>query len=119
MADLTVVYPMWNEESSIHLAVRSAQEAGDALVAAGRLDGYEILIVDDASTDATPAIADELAAADPDHVTVVHHAENRGLGGSLKTGLGAARGELVLYTDADLPCDLLETLPKAVRLLEL
>ena len=110
---------MWNEESSIHLALTAAREAGDALVAAKRLGGYEVLVVNDASTDATGAIADELAAADPDHITVVHHDENRGLGGSLKTGLTNATGDLVLYTDADLPCDLLETLPRAVRLLDL
>jgi predicted glycoside hydrolase/deacetylase ChbG (UPF0249 family) len=115
---LTVVYPMWNEENSIHLAVEAAHEACQTLVRQGELGDYGILVVDDASSDATPAIADAIAAADP-RVAVVHHQVNRGLGGALKTGLTNASGDLVLYTDADLPCDLLEALAKAVRLIRL
>lgn len=115
---LSIVFPMWNEESSILLAVEAAQEAVNALVAAGDIDEYEFVIVDDASTDATPAMADALAADDP-HVTVIHHAANKGLGGSIKTGLAGASGDLVLYTDADLPCDLLESLTRAVRLMRI
>jgi chitin disaccharide deacetylase len=116
---LSIVFPMWNEESSIHLAVDSAREATEALVAAGDVDDYEIVIVDDASTDATPRLADDLHEADPGHVLVTHHAVNQGLGGSIKTGLAHATGDLVLYTDADLPCDLLESLTRATRLLRL
>src|SRR5688572_25911916 len=115
-ATLSIVFPMWNEESSIRLAVDSAIEAGDALVASNDIDRYDIVIVDDASTDDTPAIADDLHAARPDRVSVVHHEHNKGLGGSIKTGLAHATGDLVLYTDADLPCDLLDGLQRAVRL---
>ena len=116
---LSIVFPMWNEEGSIHLAVDSAREATAALVEQGDIDDYEIVIVDDASTDATPRLADELHDRDPDHVTVTHHAQNQGLGGSIKTGLALATGDLVLYTDADLPCDLLESLTRATRLLRI
>ncbi len=72
-------------------------------------------MIDDKSTDRTPEIADAMAAADP-HVRVIHHDRNRKLGGSMKTGFAAATGDLVLYTDADLPFDMAE-LPRAVRLL--
>lgn len=116
---LSIVFPMWNEEGSIHLAVESAREATAALVEQGDIDDYEIVIVDDASTDATPRLADELHEADPHHLTVTHHAQNQGLGGSIKTGLELATGDLVLYTDADLPCDLLESLTRATRLLRI
>jgi predicted glycoside hydrolase/deacetylase ChbG (UPF0249 family) len=115
---LSIVFPMWNEESSIHLAVENAREAGDALVAAGEIDRYEIVIVDDASTDATPDLAAARAAADP-RIRTIRHPENKGLGGSVKTGLTTAEGDLVLYTDADLPCDLLESLTRAVRLMRI
>jgi predicted glycoside hydrolase/deacetylase ChbG (UPF0249 family) len=113
---LTIVFPMWNEESSILLAVDAAREAGEHLVESQDIDAYDIVIVDDASTDATGAMADELHDNDPDHIHVVHHQHNKGLGGSVKTGLAHATGDLVLYTDADLPCDLLDGLQKAVRL---
>jgi glycosyltransferase involved in cell wall biosynthesis len=114
---LTIFFPMWNEEALIEQTVAAAREAAEDLVVAGEIGGYEILIIDDASTDATPQIADRLAA-DDDHVRVVHHAVNRKLGGSLKTGFAEARGQLVLYTDADLPFDMAE-LAKAVRILRL
>lgn len=110
---------MWNEESSIHLAVEAAREATHALEARGDIDDHELVIVDDASTDATPRLADDLHEADPTHITVVHHTHNQGLGGSIKTGLTHATGDLVLYTDADLPCDLLDSLAKATRLVHL
>ena len=114
---LTMFFPMWNEASTIEQAVASGFEAGDGLVAAGEVGRYDILIVDDASTDATGTMADALAAADP-RVSVVHHPTNRKLGGSLKTGFAEATGELVLYTDADLPFDMVEV-AKAVRLMRI
>jgi glycosyltransferase involved in cell wall biosynthesis len=114
---LTIFFPMWNEEELIRTTVAAGREAAEELVLAGEIGTYEIVVIDDASTDATGSIADELAAADP-HVRVVHHATNRKLGGCLKTGFAEARGELVLYTDADLPFDMAE-LAKAVRLLRI
>jgi glycosyltransferase involved in cell wall biosynthesis len=114
---ITIFFPMWNEEATIERAVAAAFEAGDDLVTRNEVGGYEILIVDDASTDDTPAIADKLSGEHP-NIRVVHHDRNRKLGGSLKTGFAQARGELILYTDADLPFDMAEA-AKAVRLLRL
>jgi glycosyltransferase involved in cell wall biosynthesis len=51
-------------------------------------------------------------------VRVVHHQQNQKLGGALKSGIAAARADLILYTDADLPCDIAE-LRKALRFLRL
>jgi len=114
---LTIFFPAWNEEETIERAVAAAFDAGDGLVAAGEIEWFEVLIIDDASTDRTPEIADKLAAEN-ERVRVVHHAVNRKLGGSLRTGFTEARGELVLYTDADLPFDMAEA-AKAVRLLRI
>jgi glycosyltransferase involved in cell wall biosynthesis len=112
---LSIFFPMWNEEAYIHRAVGYAKEECEILIAQGDILDYELIIVDDASTDRTPQLADELAAADP-HVKAVHHPVNRKLGGSMKTGFAAATGDLVLYTDADLPFDMAEV-RQAVRLL--
>jgi glycosyltransferase involved in cell wall biosynthesis len=103
---------MYNEEAYIHRAVRAARAALEQTT-----PDHEIVIVDDCSTDRTGALADELARQDP-RVKVVHNAVNRRLGGTLRAGYAVATKQLLLYTDADLPFDLQEELPRAVRLLE-
>jgi len=112
---LSVFYPMWNEEDYIERALEFGHRACESLVESGDVRDYELIVVDDKSTDRTGEIADRLAAADR-HIRVIHHDRNRKLGGSMKTGFAAATGDLVLYTDADLPFDMHE-LPRAVRLL--
>jgi len=84
-------------------------------MASGEIADYELIVVNDASSDATPRLADEAAAANP-RVKVVHHPVNRKLGGSMKSGFAASTGEVIVYTDADLPFDMRE-LHKALRLL--
>lgn len=112
---LSIFFPMWNEQEYIHRAVAAATDTCQELVRSGEIEDYELIVVDDASTDRTGQIADEIAAADR-HVRVVHHERNRKLGGSIKTGLATARGDVVLYTDADLPFEMCE-LPRALRVL--
>ena len=112
---LSVFFPMWNEQDYIVRAVDAAREECDDLMASGEIADYEVIVVDDASTDRTAEIAAGLAAADP-RVRVVTHPENRKLGGSMKSGFAAATGDLVLYTDADLPFDM-HDVHKAIRLL--
>ena len=111
------VFPMWNEESIIERTIAAAAEAGDRLIEEGEVADYEIVVVDDASTDATGPLADRLAAANR-RIRVVHHPRNRKLGGSIRTGFAEASGDFVLYTDADLPFDLIETV-RAMRLLRI
>ena len=112
---LSVFFPMWNEEDYVERAVRAAEEECQRLIELGEISAYELVIVDDCSTDRTPEIADALAEADS-RIRVVHHPVNRGLGGSIKTGFDAVRGDVVLYTDADLPFEMLE-LRRALRVL--
>lgn len=112
---LSVFFPMWNEQDYIVRAVEAAREECDDLIASGDIADYEVIVVDDASTDRTGEIAASLAASDA-RVKVVTHPENRKLGGSMKSGFAAATGDLVLYTDADLPFDM-HDVHKAIRLL--
>ncbi|MEY4176197.1 MAG: hypothetical protein RI900_3362, partial [Actinomycetota bacterium] len=112
---LSIFFPMWNEEAYIERAVGYAKEECELLLGRGEILDYELIVVDDASTDSTPQMADAMAAADP-RVKVVHHPVNRKLGGSMKTGFAAATGDIVLYSDADLPWDMAEA-GRAVRLL--
>jgi glycosyltransferase involved in cell wall biosynthesis len=84
-------------------------------VLGGLTDDYEVLIVDDGSTDGSKDIAHVLAAHDA-HVRVIHHSTNRGYGAALRTGLKGASKDLVFYTDCDEPIDLAEIRPALARL---
>ncbi len=98
---LTFFFPAYNEEANIERTVTRAIEDIGPLVSS-----IEVLAIDDGSTDATPRLADELAAADP-RVRVFHQ-PNRGYGGALKAGFANARGELISFSDGDLQFDLAE-----------
>lgn len=85
----------WNEAASVAAV---AHELHAELQRLG--ERFEILIIDDGSTDGTGAIADELAATLPG-LRVHHHEANRGLGGVYRTGFAQARGELISFFPAD------------------
>lgn len=93
---LSYFFPAHNEEANLRPLVAEALGSLPALA-----EAFEIVIVDDGSRDRTPAIADELAAAHPGTVRVVHHATNLGYGAALRSGFGAARFEFVAFTDGD------------------
>jgi glycosyltransferase involved in cell wall biosynthesis len=93
---LSYFFPAHNEEANLEGLVAEALEALPALA-----ETFEIIAVDDGSTDATPLIADELAARHPDLVRVVHHPTNLGYGSALRSGFAAARYDLIAFTDGD------------------
>lgn len=97
--DLTVVVPAYNEEHRLRPTL-------DAICAHLRADperwgDWELIVVDDGSTDGTAAVAAE-AAADEPRVNVLTSEENRGKGHALRLGVLASYGRRVLVTDADL-----------------
>ncbi|MFO1484544.1 MAG: ChbG/HpnK family deacetylase [Verrucomicrobiaceae bacterium] len=94
---VSFVYPMFNEIGNIERVIRSTHA-----VARRALDEFEIIVVNDASTDGCGELAESLRAEFPE-LRVLHHDRNRKLGGALKTGFGAARMDHVLYMDSDLP----------------
>jgi glycosyltransferase involved in cell wall biosynthesis len=108
---ISLVFPMWNEEAYVHRAVAAGREALSAIT-----PDWEIICVDDCSTDRTAELVDALAREDP-RIKAVHNPRNRKLGGTLRAGYAAAAKDLVVYSDADLPFDLRE-IGRAVRLLE-
>lgn len=98
MPELSVVIPCCNEERSIP---RFRTELYPALDALGL--SYEVVAVDDGSTDGTRAALKALASEGAAHpLELVAHETNRGLGAALRTGFAAARGEWVTVLDADL-----------------
>ncbi len=62
---------------------------------------WDILVIDDGSTDGTGAIADEFSLHHPE-VKVIHHQDNRNLGAALQTGFSNASGDYVIVMDLDL-----------------
>ncbi|MFE3139018.1 glycosyltransferase [Streptomyces scopuliridis] len=109
--DLSVVIPAYNEE-------RRLRPTLDAIRAHLREDPdrwgtWELIVVDDGSTDGTAAVAAEAAAGEP-RVRVVTGGGNHGKGHALRQGVLASTGRRVLLTDADLatPIDELDRLDK-------
>lgn len=99
---LSFVLPMWNEAEGAARALRECRRVGDALVRTGRVAAIEVIAVDDGSTDATASVVEDLASLDA-AVRLVRHDQNCGIGAAIRTGLAATQGDLVAYTDADLP----------------
>jgi glycosyltransferase involved in cell wall biosynthesis len=96
VVELSYFFPVHNEEANLEGLVEEALAALPALA-----DRFEIIAVDDGSTDETGPIADRLAAANPGLVRVVHHVTNLGYGAALRSGFRAARFGLVAFTDGD------------------
>ena len=92
--------PFFNERESLPIALDTLLAAFAPL----RKDGLEVILVDDGSSDGSESIADEYAVAHP-VVRVVRHPRNLGYGRAMCTGFRACRGQVVGYTDADLPAD--------------
>ncbi|MBU4376399.1 MAG: glycosyltransferase family 2 protein [Candidatus Omnitrophica bacterium] len=91
---LSVIIPVYNEKATIEEIVRR--------VKAAEPQDKEIIIVDDCSTDGT---RDILKHVESDRIKVILHEKNTGKGGAIRTGLGAAAGDIVMLQDADLEYD--------------
>ncbi len=92
---ISVILPAWNEEANIEDTVYAV--IGTLQYVA---PNFEVIVVDDGSTDRTSEIADALAATDA-RVRVIHNRPNRGYGGALAAGFAAAEKELLFFMDSD------------------
>ncbi len=95
---LSVIVPALNEEDNIEAAVELIR---DALQSCPRISEYEIIIVNDGSTDRTPLIAENLAKRFPGHIRCLHNPKNMSLGFCYKRGLSVSRYEYVTWLAAD------------------
>jgi dolichol-phosphate mannosyltransferase len=108
--DLSIVIPMFNEADNAETTLNRVKEA-----LAPFQGTFELIAVDDGSTDNTRVLLERLAEKDP-NIRFVSYPKNRGRGKALRTGFKAATGEIVVSIDADLsydPCyirDLVEPL---------
>lgn len=91
--NLSVIIPIYNEEKFLREIIERVSETN--LV-------YEIICVDDGSSDDSPSILNELKLHNDPPILVLSHSENKGKGAAIRTGLSKVRGDLVLIQDADL-----------------
>jgi dolichol-phosphate mannosyltransferase len=94
--DVSIVIPAYNESENI---LDTAERI--AATFAGRPERWEVIFVDDGSTDDTRAVIARLAGVDP-RVVLAGYDRNAGRGRALRTGFARARGRIVVSTDADL-----------------
>jgi glycosyltransferase involved in cell wall biosynthesis len=93
---ITAVLPAFNEEAVIvDTVIRTRKALQDT-----QTPDFEVVVVDDGSTDTTPSLVGDLQAEDS-RIRTVTHEQNRGYGAALKTGFDAARMNAVWLMDSD------------------
>jgi glycosyltransferase involved in cell wall biosynthesis len=98
---ISIVVPVYNEEESLPALHREVTAAMGAM----NCEAYELILVDDGSTDKSVQIARDIQQDDPDHVTVLVLRRNFGQTAALAAGFDAAAGDIVVPMDADLQND--------------
>ena len=109
---ISFVIPLLDEEESLPALHEAVTRSMESLPFA-----YEIVFVDDGSTDQSPAVLHELYQADREHVRVIQLRRNFGKTAALSAGFARARGKIIVTLDADLQDDPSE-LPKLLAKLE-
>lgn len=93
---ISFIVPAYNEEENIRPVVQTIMAAAKACA----LDDYEILLIDDGSSDATFAVMDDMQKSCP-AVTVIRNPQNFGLGVSVRSGIAAARAPQFMVVPGD------------------
>jgi glycosyltransferase involved in cell wall biosynthesis len=96
---LSVFFPAYNDSGTIASLVITAIQTASQLT-----PNYEVIVVNDGSSDRTAEILEELVRVYP-VLRVVSHEVNRGYGGALRSGFAAATNDIVFYTDGDAQYD--------------
>ncbi len=109
--DISVVIPLYNEEESLPELYAWIER-----VMAANGFSYEVIFVDDGSTDGSWKVINELSAKHPEHVRGASFRRNYGKSPALNTGFRMARGEVVITMDADLQ-DSPDEIPELYRMI--
>lgn len=96
---LSIFFPCYNDAGTIASIVVLADETARQIT-----ESYEIIVVDDGSSDHSRRILESLRRHYP-ALRLVFHERNRGYGGALRSGFSTARGEWIFYTDGDYQYD--------------
>jgi glycosyltransferase involved in cell wall biosynthesis len=107
---ISVFFPAFNDEKTIGALVSQALDLLPRLT-----DDYEVVVINDGSTDSTQEILEELARKSK-HLKLVRHERNLGYGAALRSGFTHTSKELIFYTDGDGQYDVLE-MPKLLLLM--
>ncbi|HAW11878.1 MAG: dolichyl-phosphate beta-glucosyltransferase [Candidatus Dormibacteria bacterium] len=102
---LSVIVPAFDEATRLPATLQALRVYLDG--AGEEAEAYEVIVVDDGSRDGTAELAEQVAAGWP-QLRVLRQLENRGKGAAVQAGMLAARGELRLFTDADLSTPITE-----------
>jgi glycosyltransferase involved in cell wall biosynthesis len=94
-SSISVFFPAYNDAETIASLVADALDVLQELT-----DEYEVIVVNDGSIDETALVLEELARKTP-RLKIIHHEQNRGYGGALRSGFQQAGKDLVFYTDGD------------------
>ena len=109
--ELSLVIPAFNEEERLAGSLKKIRE-----YAKGRSLRFEVLVVDDGSTDGTAKLVEQTRCGFPE-LRLIANSRNRGKGASVRHGMLEAQGEIALFTDADLsaPIEEADKLLAAIR----
>ncbi len=101
---ISIILPAYNEEKNIGLTIKDIINFFDKKKLV-----YEIIVVDDGSTDKTKEVLNEYKRTK--NIVVAFHIKNLGYGSALRSGFNMARGDLIFFTDSDRQFDIKDIVP--------